>query len=135
MREGWTAPPTRHLPFVLCRLQPRDVIMQVRQKVARAPDGTVLVEDYAKPRVTTNSSFGGADAVNAGVADAERVVALPRIQALAKALAIIDTCETTHAEGEDGPCARAFPWVADAESAYRFCPVNRADLWTQCFVW
>eukprot|EP00965_Chrysotila_dentata_P111906 3701098-Pleurochrysis_carterae.AAC.1 len=27
------------------------------------------------------------------------------------------------------------PYVADAESAYKFCPVQRADLWTQCFIW
>eukprot|EP00965_Chrysotila_dentata_P121104 4005285-Pleurochrysis_carterae.AAC.1 len=26
-------------------------------------------------------------------------------------------------------------YVADAESAYRFYPVQQADLWTQCFVW
>eukprot|EP00965_Chrysotila_dentata_P131008 4330799-Pleurochrysis_carterae.AAC.1 len=65
--------------------------MQARQQVSRATDGAVQVKDYAKPRVTTNSSFGGVDGVNAGVADAERVVALPHIQALAKALAIADT--------------------------------------------
>eukprot|EP00965_Chrysotila_dentata_P131321 4341368-Pleurochrysis_carterae.AAC.1 len=31
-REQWVSTPTRHLPFVPCRLQPRDVIMQARQK-------------------------------------------------------------------------------------------------------
>eukprot|EP00965_Chrysotila_dentata_P137184 4537774-Pleurochrysis_carterae.AAC.1 len=91
------------------------------------------VEDYAKPRVTTNSSYGGRDGVNAGVPDAERVVSLPKVQALARALAIIGTCglEVRDKEGH----LRAVPYVADAESAYRFCPVQRADLWTQCFVW
>eukprot|EP00965_Chrysotila_dentata_P206236 6183434-Pleurochrysis_carterae.AAC.1 len=33
MAEGWVAPPTRHLPFVPCRLQPRDVILQARQRL------------------------------------------------------------------------------------------------------
>eukprot|EP00965_Chrysotila_dentata_P091700 3027339-Pleurochrysis_carterae.AAC.1 len=65
LREGWVAPAVRHLPFVPCRLQPRDVIMQARQRVSTAADGSVTVEDYEKPRVTTNSSFGGNDAVNA----------------------------------------------------------------------
>eukprot|EP00965_Chrysotila_dentata_P146040 4824358-Pleurochrysis_carterae.AAC.1 len=109
--------------------------MQARQRVTQEADGTVHVKDYAKPRVTTNSSFGGADAVNAGVADAERVVAFPRIKALAKALAIVDTCKDAGADGGVDPRTRAAPYVAGAESAYRFCPVQRADLWTQCFVW
>eukprot|EP00965_Chrysotila_dentata_P052069 1728121-Pleurochrysis_carterae.AAC.1 len=64
--------------------------MQARQRVTRVADGSACVEEYSKPRVTTNSSFGGADGVNAGVADVERFVELLRIQALAKALAIID---------------------------------------------
>eukprot|EP00965_Chrysotila_dentata_P044849 1489998-Pleurochrysis_carterae.AAC.1 len=91
MAEEWVAPPMRHLPFVPCRLQPRDVILQSRQRVSTAADGTLRVEDYDKPRVTTNSSFGGADSVNAGVPEAERVVRLPRVQELARALAIIGT--------------------------------------------
>eukprot|EP00965_Chrysotila_dentata_P260588 6213958-Pleurochrysis_carterae.AAC.2 len=135
MREGWTSAPTRHLPFVPCCLQPRDVIMQARQRVSRAADGSVRVEDYAKPRVATDSSFGGIDAVNAGVADAERVVALPHVQAVAKALAIADTDGDASGGDRDKPRTRAVPYVADAESAYRFCPVQRADLSTQCFVW
>eukprot|EP00965_Chrysotila_dentata_P042888 1424161-Pleurochrysis_carterae.AAC.1 len=90
--------------------------MQARQRVSRAADGSVRVEDYAKPRVTTNSSFGGVDAVNAGVADVERVVALPHIQALAKALAIADTAGGARGENRDEPRARAVPYVADAES-------------------
>eukprot|EP00965_Chrysotila_dentata_P247250 6207644-Pleurochrysis_carterae.AAC.1 len=72
-REGWVAEPARHLPFVPCRLQPRDVIMQARQRVvAGSGDGPVQVEHYEKPRVTTNASFGGVDAVNAAVPVAER---------------------------------------------------------------
>eukprot|EP00965_Chrysotila_dentata_P108217 3574445-Pleurochrysis_carterae.AAC.1 len=48
-------------------------------------------------------------------------------------MAIIDTCRREAREGERPP--RAVAWVADAESAYRFCPVQQADLWLQCFVW
>eukprot|EP00965_Chrysotila_dentata_P118981 3933825-Pleurochrysis_carterae.AAC.2 len=82
------------------------------------------IEDYEKPRVTTNASFGGADAVNAGVPGAERVVRLPRVQALARALAIVGTCARHAKAGEPRP--RAALYVVDPESAYRFCPVQRA---------
>eukprot|EP00965_Chrysotila_dentata_P053982 1791213-Pleurochrysis_carterae.AAC.1 len=50
-------------------------------------DGKVAIKDYEKPRVTTNSSFGGGNAVNAGVPDDERILRLPRVQALARVLA------------------------------------------------
>eukprot|EP00965_Chrysotila_dentata_P157944 5218324-Pleurochrysis_carterae.AAC.1 len=33
LREGWAAPPVRHLPFMPCRVQPRDVNVQARQRV------------------------------------------------------------------------------------------------------
>eukprot|EP00965_Chrysotila_dentata_P021661 717383-Pleurochrysis_carterae.AAC.1 len=65
--------------------------MQARQRVHLRGDGTYVVEEYDKPRVTTNSSFGGEDGVNASVPEAERAVELPRIQALARAAAILDT--------------------------------------------
>eukprot|EP00965_Chrysotila_dentata_P001285 41975-Pleurochrysis_carterae.AAC.1 len=79
MAEGWVAAAVRHLPILPCRLQPRDVIMQDRQRVlAAGSGGEAKVEHYSKPRVTTNASYGGLDAVNAGVPTAERVVALPR---------------------------------------------------------
>eukprot|EP00965_Chrysotila_dentata_P063847 2115889-Pleurochrysis_carterae.AAC.2 len=133
-REGWVAEPVRHLPFVPCRLQPRDVIMQARQRVvAWGGDAPVQVEHYEKPQVTTNASFGGVDAVNTAVPVAEQVVRLPRAQKLGRAMSIIDTCRRGARAGERPP--RAVAWVADAESAYRFCPVQRADLWLQCFVW
>jgi hypothetical protein len=51
--EGWAAPPTRHLPYVPCRLQPRGVIMQPRSRLM--PDGVTL-EEYEKPRITTDST-------------------------------------------------------------------------------
>eukprot|EP00965_Chrysotila_dentata_P088185 2911724-Pleurochrysis_carterae.AAC.1 len=133
MHEQWVTTPTRQLPYVPCRQQPRDVIMQARQRVTKGEGGDLHVEDYAKPRVTTNSSYGGRDGVNAGVPDAERVIALPKVQALARALAIIGMCSMQVRDGEGR--LRAVPYVVDAESAYRFCPAQRADLWTQCFLW
>eukprot|EP00965_Chrysotila_dentata_P057379 1903170-Pleurochrysis_carterae.AAC.1 len=126
------APPVRHLPFVPCRLQPRDVILQARQRVVQEADGTTREEDCQKPRVNTNSSFGGPDGVNAAVPETERVVALPRVQALARALAIVDTVGREEGAGDE---ERAAAYVVDAESAYRFCPVQIADVWLLCFVW
>ena len=62
IREEWVAPPVRHLPSVPCRLQPRGVVMQHRSRLQA--DGVTL-EEYEKPRITTDSSFGGPDSVNA----------------------------------------------------------------------
>ena len=131
LSEGWVRPPTRHLPFVPCRLQPRGVIMQSRTRLAE--DG-VRLEEYLKPRVTTDSSFGGIDSVNAGVSASQRATALPSAQALARAWAI---CETAFPEaaGAGAGGARIRGYAIDAESAYSFCPVQQADLWTQTFVW
>eukprot|EP00965_Chrysotila_dentata_P033639 1119966-Pleurochrysis_carterae.AAC.1 len=85
--------------------------MQARQRVRARGDGSHVVEDYEKPRVTTNSSYGGVDGVNASVPEAERVVALPRIQALARTMAIIDTIAAEpDATEEERPAA----YVADA---------------------
>ena len=41
---------------------------------------------------------------------------------------------TWHTAGELGG-ARACGYVVDAESAYRFIPLNEADLWTNCYSW
>eukprot|EP00965_Chrysotila_dentata_P157877 5216307-Pleurochrysis_carterae.AAC.1 len=48
--EEWIARPTRHLPFVPCRLQPRDVILQARQRVVDDGMGGSRLEHYSKPR-------------------------------------------------------------------------------------
>eukprot|EP00965_Chrysotila_dentata_P032800 1093456-Pleurochrysis_carterae.AAC.1 len=89
--------------------------MQARQRVRVHDDGSHSVENYEKPRVTTNSSYGGVDGVNASVPEEERAVALPRVQALARAVAIIDTvAREDGATEEEKPAA----YVADAESAY-----------------
>eukprot|EP00965_Chrysotila_dentata_P017213 571241-Pleurochrysis_carterae.AAC.1 len=61
MREGWVAKPTRHLPFVPCRLQLRDVILQARKRLVQDGTGSARLEHYSKPRVTTNASFAGGD--------------------------------------------------------------------------
>ena len=146
--EGWAAPPTRHLPYVPCRLQPRGVIMQPRSRLM--PDGVTL-EEYEKPRITTDSSFGGPDSVNAAVGDSDRHVCLPSIQSLGRGWAI---CQTAYPSGQpqptlptppnqpDQPSQPTLPQQAevqgyciDAESAYSFCPIQVADLWTQCFCW
>ena len=125
VEEQWVAPPVRHLPFVPCRLQPRGVIMQPRSRLM--PDGVTL-EEYDKPRITTDSSFGGVDSVNAGVADRDRTVRLPSAQALGRAWGICNAALREDASSAQGYCV-------DAESAYSFCPIQVADLWTQCFVW
>ena len=127
-REEWADRPVRHLPFVPCRVLPRNVIMQERSRLVASPTGGApTLELYMKPRVTQDSSAGGEHAVNAGVADVDRYVLLPTVQQHARGLAVCDT-----AGGDE---ARAASYVVDAESAYRFCPVQEADLWTQCFLW
>ena len=143
MAEGWAAPLSRHLPFVPCRLQPRGIVLQARTRVLA--DGTV--EDYLKPRITTDSSFGGIDSVNAGVPGAERAVTLPSAQTLGRGWAISssayrDLPAASIAGSDDdagsdrrGGRARAGGYCVDAESAYSFCPIQRADWHTQCFVW
>lgn len=125
--EEWVSAPTRHLPFVPCRVLPRSVIMQERARLIPSADGgEPTVESYLKPRVTMDASDRGDDAVNAGVESAERHTSLPTSQDHARGLAICDT-----AGGDDH---RAQSYVVDAESAYRFCPVQTADLEYRCAV-
>ena len=130
LAEEWASAPTRHLPFVPCRILPRNVVMQERVRLlpGDTADGKPRVEAYDKPRITQNSSHGGEDSVNAGVDDDETFVQLPTVQRYARGWAICDTA------GEAGG-TRAEGYVVDAESAYRFCPIQRADWWTQCFMW
>ena len=126
--EQWVDAPIAHLPFVPCRVLPRGVIMQERARMVPSPDGgEPAVESYLKPRVTMDSSDHGTDAVNAGVESHERSITLPRSQDQARGLAICDTAGGEH--------TRAASYVVDAESAYRFCQIQHADLWTQCFLW
>ena len=128
--EEWVGRPRRHLPFAPCRVLPRNVILQDRARLLPGEDaeGKPRVEQYQKPRVTQNSSYGGDDSVNAGIDEEETGVVLPTPQQFGRGYAIVDTA------GEIGG-ARACGYVVDAESAYRFCVVQRADHWLQCFAW
>ena len=127
-KEGWADRPVRHLPFVPCRVLPRNVIFQERSRlVPSAGQEPPSLEAYLKPRVTTDASHGGDASINAGVSIDDRRVLLPTVQQHGRGLAIADTA------GGEG--VQACSYVVDAESAYRFCPVQEADLWMQVFVW
>ena len=130
MAEHWVAPPTRDLPFVPCRLQPRGVVLQSRMRLSS--DGEL--EEYQKPRITTDNSFGGVDSVNAGVPDGERAVRLPSVQTLGRGWGICQSAFDGQSAA-DGGGTPVGGYCVDAESAYSFCPVQRADLWSQCGVW
>ena len=121
------------LPFVPCRSLPRNVILQQRSRVL--PSGEV--EDYEKPRVTTNSSHGegelGGDglsplAVNEGVPQSERYVLLPTVRQLGRGAAIVG-----EAGAADG--LRAELYCYDLSSAYRFAPIQLRDWWQHVFLW
>eukprot|EP00966_Prymnesium_polylepis_P091100 2108902-Prymnesium_polylepis.1 len=58
--------------------------MQAR---SRLRDDDTL-EEYMKPRITTDASFGGVDSVNASVPASERSVVLPSTQTLGRGWAI-----------------------------------------------
>ena len=129
--EEWASRPVRHLPFVPCRILPRNVVMQERARLVRgegaAEETPMRLELYLKPRITQDSSDGGDRAVNYWVPSDQRWVLLPTVQQMGRGVTICDTA--------GGECARAAAYVVDAESAYRFCPMQHADLWTQCFCW
>ena len=121
------------LPFVPCRSLPRNVILQQRSRVLQSGE----VEDYEKPRVTTNSSHGegevGGDgfsplAVNEGVPQHERYVLLPTVRQLGRGAAIVG-----EAGAADG--LRAELYCYDLSSAYRFAPIQLRDWWQHVFLW
>ena len=121
------------LPFVPCRSLPRNVILQQRSRVL--PSGEV--EDYEKPRVTTNSSHGegevGGDgeaplAVNEGVPQSERYVRLPTVRQLGRGAAIVG--EAGKADG-----LKAELYCYDLSSAYRFAQLQLRDWWQHVFLW
>ena len=128
--ERWTDAPVRHLPFVPCRMQPRGVIEQARARVR--DDGTL--EEYWKPRITTDGSFGGVDSGNAGIPDTERGTVLPTGQTLGRGWAICGSAFDGQPP-EEGGGTSTDGYCIDAESAYSFCIVQEADLWQQCFLW
>ena len=120
------------LPFVPCRSLPRNVIWQPRSRVLEGGE----IEDYDKPRVTTDSSDGrgrlGSDgrplSVNDGVPADERAVELPTVRALGRGTAIVG-----EAGAEDGLKAEAFCF--DLTAAYRFTDIQLLDWWEHVFFW
>ena len=124
--KGWARAPVRHLPFVPCRLLPRNVVMN--QKFRHLPGGGM--EEYWKPRVTTDGSHphDGASSPNDGVPKADTHIELPTPQQLAWALAVVQTAGD--AAGVEVEC-----WGLDFSDAYRYCPVQRSEWWQQCFIW
>ena len=53
--ERWTTKPTRHLPFVPCRLLPRNVVLQERLRLVEGkvdPLNNPVTETYWKARVS-----------------------------------------------------------------------------------
>ena len=127
--EGWVQPPRRFLPIVPARLQPRGVVMQSKTKII---DGKPVEVD--KPRIITDSSYGGPDSANAGVPDGERALRLPSNQSYGRGWAVVASAFDGQ-PASDGGGVDVDGYVVDAEKAYSFCPVQRRDWWLQCFVW
>ena len=74
--------------------------MQSRTRLAAEGGG---IEEYLKPRVTTDASVGGIMAVNAGVRAEDRGVQLPTAQNLARAWAIADSACGPHPRATSAP--------------------------------
>ena len=166
IREEWVEGPRGWLPFVPCRLLPRNVVTTERTRVlppsAGDAPGKVTLEHYLKARVTQNSSYGDFEdgvgiAVNTAIPGAETFLSMPSVQHHAAAGAVIgeacrapessnraeelrrslrDEAQAAHDSGA-GPAEslHAVQYAVDMESAFRFVPVQVADLWTQCFFW
>ena len=132
MEQAWISRPLGHLPYVPCRVLPRNVVLQERTRITHGANGDATAETILKCRATVDSSHGGEESVNAGVARRDRAVLLPSIQMLAQAVAIISS-----AASYDHPSSqvRATPWVVDCEAAYMYVPVQHADRWMQTFFW
>ncbi len=133
MEQEWVSWPLGHLPYVPCRGLPRNVVLQERTRITHGANGRATAETIRlKCRATVDSSHGGEESVNAGVARRDRAVLLPSIQMMARAVAIISS-----AASYDHPSSpvRATPWVVDCEAAYMYCPVQHADRWMQTFFW
>ena len=126
--EGWVAPPLPHLPFVPCRVLPRNVIVQDRTRLVKGVVGAApSLEHYLKPRITTDESDGGDDAVNAGVPVDERHLVLPTAQQHARSLAICDTAggSDTRAASYVTPCDSTFsPFTSHLISSTHPPPIS-----------
>ena len=119
-------------PFAPTRALPRNVVFQTRSRVLADKS----VEDYEKPRVTTNSSDGeggvGSDgrpmAVNEAVPLDERAIVLPTVRQFGRGAAVVD-----EAGAEDGLHAELY--VCDLSSAFRFTAIQVLDWWEHVFLW
>ena len=150
--EEWASVPSRHLPFSPCRVNPRNIIMQGKDRVLA--DG-VTVEHYMKPRATSNTSYGGARSINGCTEAANNAIGLPSIQEFGVGMAIV-AAASDRSHDLDGFClehgvecpARASDvnaggadyegsgqYAVDAESAYSFMPMQRDEWWKFCFYW
>ena len=133
--KQWVSSPYRTLPFVPCRLIPRNVVSQTKWKVTLDKDGRPVldaetglpeVKEVPKFRATSDESWGplDGDSPNDDCLDGDVATALPAIRLLAEAVAILSSC------GIDIEII-----TVDFSDAYRHCPVQRADWWEQCFMW
>ena len=128
--KSGSRPPVPHLPYVPCRALPRNVLFQTRTRKLASGE----LEEYEKPRISTDASDGAELSVNGGVPQRETGTELPTVQQFARGLAIVDTA----ADSADGPPAgapRAVGYAVDATSAFRFLPLQWRWLWTSCFLW
>ena len=141
IRQHWVTPPVAHLAWVPARVLPRNIVFAERTKVG---DNGALVR-FQKPRVSQDSSDGQLDSVNGGVPTHEKFISLPAAQQHARGAAIASTAcgGSGRSVGGDGsgvddparPRLAIEGYAIDAKSAFRYCPLQRADVWTQCFVW
>ena len=132
IQDEWVSEPLASLPFVPCRVLPRNVVMQ--QRTRKRADGTI--EQYQKPRISTDCSDGAEESVNGGVPPHERDIELPSVQQFGRAVAMVDAAGTTPADEAAGEApTRAEMYIVDATAAYRFCPLNITQLYTQVFAY
>ena len=132
----WVSQPHEGLPFIPCRLTPRNVVSQSKWKVSTKEDGSaelnekgdVAIREVPKHRVSTDSSWGplDGDSPNDGCKREDVCTGLPTIRILAESAAIIN---------EAGAHLSAEAFAIDFKDAYRHCAVQRADWWEQCFLW
>ena len=127
IRQQWVAAPLAHPPMVPLRVLPRNIVFAERSKVDRSTGALVR---YMKPRVSQDSSDGHDDSINGGVPGAEKFVILPAAQQHARGAGIASTACDGGPEG-----LRVEGYAIDAKSAFRYCPLQLADVWTQCFIW
>ena len=125
VEREWTAPAVQGLAYVPSRVVPRNVVMNLKFKVGA--DG--VMNRVWKPRVTTDDSFPhDGTSMNDGTAAEETATKLPTPQHLAWALAVI-------LGATDAARIGVVLWGLDFSDAYRYCPVQKADQWANCFVW